>query len=66
MTGDVYVVTELSNEYAGSLLPSLKIVVENELGTFWEFSKEMKLYVWKPEGDNYFLVEIKNGLYPSA
>jgi hypothetical protein len=62
MTGDVYVVTELSNKYAGSLLPSLRIVVKNELGTFWEFSKETGLYVWKPEGDKYFLVEIKDGL----
>lgn len=62
---EVYVISEISAEYAESIITKLKLALQLDFDTFWEINSDTDLYLWYGLEEKYYLVRWKSGVYIS-
>lgn len=62
---EVYVISEISAEYAESIMTKLKLALQLDFDTFWEINSDTDLYLWYGLEEKYYLVRWKSGVYIS-
>jgi len=61
----IEVISALSDSYAESIAPKLKVAFKSDLDTIWEINADADLYLWYGREKKYYLLRWPSGFYIS-
>lgn len=62
---EILVISEITDEYAESITPKLRLALQLVFDTFWEINSDADLYLWYGLEKKYYLIRWRYGFYIS-